>query len=152
MGALAHWWRWLGAALLVAGAAAVGVACGGGGEKAPPSITVVGQGMNMTLAPATTGSPLQGTVTITIPAAPAGTQSVWFGLAAGSLPADQVGGPNLGGDQDGSNGWSMVVDTAAFPDGSYTLFAAAFQEAQIVQGTAPAGFARADVTITNAAR
>jgi len=64
--------------------------------------------------------------TVTVENAPPGTETVWFSLAPAGL-AEAFGlQPNLGIDNDGSDGYSIVVRKEEHKEGTYDLVALAF--------------------------
>lgn len=71
---------------------------------------------------------IKGTVTITLNKVPPGTKYAGFYLERGDAEDASDGPPNLGLDNDGSDGWSLVVDTTIYDNKQHRLFALAFAE------------------------
>jgi hypothetical protein len=88
-------------------------------EPASPKteIKVQGQNATLTISPSIDDE-IKGTVTVTITGAPSETKAVFFTIAARDERPDS---PNLGIDEDGSDGWSRIVDTTKYKNGVYVI-------------------------------
>jgi len=107
-------------------------------------IRTSGFNTEMVISP-TSNNVISGIVTITMSKIPAETGIVGFVLLAQG--EELIGGPNLGMDGSGNDGWSFILDTTAYSNGVYTLSgiaAIAFEE-----GRQPLGVASAQVIIEN---
>ncbi len=97
-------------------------------EKPKTEIIVKGEkGAELVISPSV-DKVIKGTVTITMNNVPQGTKSAGFYLESGDAEDTRDGPPNLGLDNDGSDGWSLTVDTTAYDNNQYHLFALIFAE------------------------
>src|SRR3989338_7746077 len=84
-------------------------------------------GMELVISPSADEA-IKGLVTLTINQVPPGTKYVGFFLESGDAEESSDGPPNLGLDDEGSDGWSLVADTTAHDNNQYLIFALAFAE------------------------
>ena len=87
---------------------------------------------------------ISGTVTIELTKVPAETGVAGFGIE--KQGSTESGGPNLGLDQDGSDGWSYILDTTNYENGVYTAYS---MVGESLQAQAPLGIVTAQVVIEN---
>ncbi len=72
---------------------------------------------------------IKGTVTITVNKVPPGTKFIDFHLESSERAEEESDGPpNLGSDDDGSNGWGLIIDTATYDNNKYRILALTFAE------------------------
>ncbi len=97
-------------------------------QKPKTEIIAKGQkGTELVISPSV-DEVIKGTVTITMNNVPQGTKYVGFYLEAGDAEDASDGPPNLGLDNDGSDGWNLVADTTAYGNNKKQIFALAFAE------------------------
>jgi hypothetical protein len=100
------------------------------------------QNVTVVIEPAT-GDVISGTVDISITESPDATNFGFFVLEGPGV-AD-TDGPNLGIDDDGSDGWSVEFDTTEYENGSYRISGLPTTGVN----DDPLGIATADVEIEN---
>jgi hypothetical protein len=88
-------------------------------EPASPKteIKIQGQNAKLTISPSIDDE-IKGTVTVTVTGIPSETKAVFFTIAERDVRPDS---PNLGIDEDGSDGWSRIVDTSKYKNGVYVI-------------------------------
>ena len=97
-------------------------------EKPKTEIIAKGQkGAELVISPSA-DDVIKGIVTITVNNVPQGTKSIDLYLESGDAEDANDGPPNLGFDDEGSDGWSLIVDTAAYANNKYKIFALTFAE------------------------
>ncbi|MBS3116961.1 hypothetical protein J4421_05185 [Candidatus Woesearchaeota archaeon] len=117
-------------------------------EKPKTEIIATGQkGAELVISPSVDEA-IKGTVTITMNNVPQETRYVGFYIERGDAEDANDGPPNLGLDNDGSDGWSLVVDTTAYDNNKYRIFALAFAEEPSSE-VEPTGTVQAEVVINN---
>ncbi len=95
-----------------------------------PKTEIIAKGSNgaeLVISPAV-DEVIKGTVTIAMNKVPPGTKYVGFYLEREDAEDASDGPPNLGLDNDGSDGWGLVVDTTAYDNNKKQIFALAFAE------------------------
>jgi uncharacterized membrane protein len=112
-------------------------------EPASPKTEVKVQGQNATLVISpSVDNEISGIVTVTVTEVPSETKWVFFTIAARD---ERPNSPNLGIDEDGSDGWSRTVDTTKYKNGVYVI---AGMPTTTAEGD-PLGRASAKVRIKN---
>lgn len=89
-------------------------------------IKVEGQANTEILIAPSVDDVIKDSVTITFLNVPELTKSVGFAIQGPGIASMHVTGPNIAFDKDGSDGWSVVFDTAKYSDNEYIIYAAAF--------------------------
>jgi hypothetical protein len=80
-------------------------------------VRVKGQNATLVIAPSV-DNVISGTVTVTVEQAPSETKFTFFIIAESGVKPE---GPNLGIDEDGSDGWSRLLDTTKYKNGVYEI-------------------------------
>ena len=106
-------------------------------------ITAKSLGTEMVISPSV-GKTIKGIVTITLTKVPSATGIAAFGIE--KQGSTEGGGPNLGMDQDGSDGWSYILDTTDYENGIYTIYS---MVGESLKAEAPLGIVTAQVVIEN---
>ncbi|MFQ6105500.1 MAG: hypothetical protein ACE5NL_00310 [Candidatus Hydrothermarchaeaceae archaeon] len=92
---------------------------------------------------------VKGIVTITMTHVPDGTKMVAFAIQGSGIEDIAKTGPNLGKDNDGSDGWSLYLDTTRYPNGVYDIISYASHLTELQEDVPPLGFASAQIVIQN---
>jgi len=109
-----------------------------------PATKITGKGFNdtiITIEPSEDKT-ISGIVTITMTNAPEETKAGFFAMVN---KGEQVDTPNLGIDQDDSDGWSWILDTSEYENGVYEISSIAALDGD----SSPLGNATAQVIIEN---
>ncbi len=113
-------------------------------------IKVSQRGMEMIISPSQNND-IKDIVTITVTKAPANTGIIGFAIEGPEITDIHQSGPNLGYDNDGSDGWSFDFDTNSYPNNKYTIATIAFP-ADRQSGEPPLGAVQAQIEIKNSER
>jgi len=117
-------------------------------EKPKTEIIAKGQkGVELVISPSV-DEVIKGTVTITMNNVPQGTKFAGFYLKSGDAEDVGDGLPNVGLDNDGSDGWSLIVDTTTYNNDKYRIFVSTFAE-EPDYWVEPTGTTSAEVLINN---
>src|SRR3989338_2336773 len=114
---------------------------------AKTQIKVSGQGVEMIISPSTDNT-VKDEIIITATKVPQDTGVIGFAIIGPGIEAIEKTGPNLGYDDDGSDGWSLEFDTNSYPNNEYSLGIIAFP-ANRKSGEPPLGAAQARMVIEN---
>lgn len=116
------------------------------GAPASPKTEVRVQGQNAeVLIEPSVDDVISEVVTITVTEAPSGTNMAFFAMHKQGAEDVKETGPNLGIDNDGSDGWNRLLDTTQFENGVYEISGLAMSDAD----SNPLGAATAQVVIEN---
>lgn len=115
------------------------------GIPAKTEIKVSQMGMEMIISPSQ-DRVVKDIVTITVTKAPSNTGVIGFVIQGPRIEDLKKVGPNLGLDEDGSDGWSYDFDTNGYPNNKYTIAVIAFSGQP---NEPPLGAAQAQVEIKN---
>jgi hypothetical protein len=115
-------------------------------EAQQPSneIKVEGRSASMLIEPSV-DNVISGVVTITVTEPPSDTIMVFFAMVGQGTADTEMTGPNLGIDDDGSDGWSRLFDTTEYDNGLYEISGLPMSDPD----SDPLGIVSAQVVIDN---
>lgn len=77
------------------------------------------------------------------------TKMVFFAITGHDIPPLEQTGPNIGVDTDGSNGWSIMLDTTKYKNGLYDILVGSSPKESMEEGQGPAAYAQGQIVISN---
>ena len=120
------------------------------GETPKTEIRIKSGSTEMVIAPSK-GKVIKDIVTISMEEVPVGTELVAFGIQGPGIEDMNIVGPNLGMDNDESDGWSQGFDTSIYPNNVYSIYSSTYASNELREGVAPKSFVQVQVTINNSA-